>query len=82
MNGAGFSPVGYNSRESFAGKLRIRHAINWIEKGTKAGDVEAMNMPAMIYEQGMGVEADDETAKSWRMHATMAKANRAEKKAP
>ena len=50
-------------------------------KGTKAGDVEAMNMPAMIYEQGMGVEADDETAKSWRMHARMATANRERKEA-
>jgi TPR repeat protein len=38
-----------------------------------------MNMLAMIYEQGMGVEVDDETAKSWRMHAAMAKANRERK---
>ena len=64
----------------YIGKLRIRHGINWIEKGAKAGDIEAMNMLAMIYKQGMGVEADDETAKSWRMHAAMAKANREKRK--
>ena len=38
-------------------------------------------MLAMIYEQGMGVEVDDETAKSWRLHAAMAKANRERKEA-
>ena len=81
MNSADFRPVGYNNSKSFSGKLRIRHVINWIVKGAKAGDIEVMKMLAMIYEQGMGVEADDETAKSWRLHATMAKANRERKEA-
>jgi hypothetical protein len=39
-----------------------------------------MNMLTMIYEQGMGVEADEETAKLWRLHGAMAKAKRERKK--
>ncbi|MFM1550331.1 MAG: hypothetical protein ACKJSG_13090 [Lentisphaeria bacterium] len=32
----------------------------------KAGNTEVMNILAMIYEQDMGVEADEETVKLWR----------------
>jgi len=76
----GSIPVGYNNCKSFSDKLRIRHAINWIAKGAKAGHIEVMNMLTMIYEQGMGVEADEETAKLWRLHGAMAKAKRERKK--
>jgi hypothetical protein len=43
VNGAGPGSAGYNNGKSFAGKLRIRHAVNWIAKRAKTGDIETMH---------------------------------------
>ncbi len=53
----------------------MEKAVEWYQKAAEQGDIEAMNELANMYENGLGVDQDDEKAAEWHAKAEEAAEN-------
>ena len=77
--GCGGTDVGLLGGFDFLGKKydanNMEKAVEWYQKAAEQGNINAMNELANMYENGLGVDQDEEKAAEWHAKAEEAAEN-------